>query len=103
MRFGKRAAAHDGGGDGDLRGLGKLPQFLAGVAGDDAAAAVKHRALRLLDQPDDFVEGEVVGALVGIVAAEVDFGGPDRLGALACCKFLGKSITTGPGRPVRAM
>ncbi len=52
----------------------------AASAVDDAAAAVKHRALGFFDEADDFVEDEVIGAFVGIVAGEIDRGGPLGMG-----------------------
>ena len=74
--------AHDGRGDWNLRGFGKLAQFLAGVGADDAAAAVEHRALGFFDQPDDFVQRHIVGFFVRMVAAQVNFPGKHRLRAL---------------------
>ena len=68
-----------------LRGLGEFLQFRRRAAGDDAAAAINHRALGLFDQPDDFVQRQVVGAQVGLVCSRADLFDlferrPDRLG-----------------------
>ncbi len=88
----------------NLRRLGKLQQFLRSLGRDNAATAIKHRALGLLDQADDFVKRQVICFLVRIVAAQMDLRViATPAGALVCWMFLGKSITTGPGRPVRAM
>ena len=38
-------------------------KFLARVAGDDAAADIKHRAFGLLDQADDFVQAKSLARL----------------------------------------
>ncbi len=66
MAFGKTAAAHDRGGDGNLRGLGEFLQFGGRLAGNDAAAAIEHGALGFFDQSNDFIQGEVVGLQIGL-------------------------------------
>ena len=80
MRFRETPNAHERGGHGNPRALHKLQQFPGGFSGDDAAAAVDHRATRLADHADDLVEGHVVGVFDRVVAAERDFVGENRLG-----------------------
>src|SRR5688572_27254055 len=80
--FGESADAHDGGGDGNLGGFGKLAQLFAGVAADHAAAAIKNRTLGFFDETDDLIEFKVVGMRLGIVAAEIDLFRKNRLRAL---------------------
>ena len=82
VRFRKRAHAHDGRRHRDLGGFGKLNEFFARVAGDNAAAAIEHRALGLLDQPDDFIQRHIVGLFVRVVTAQIDLLGKHRLRAL---------------------
>ena len=80
--FWKSPATHDGRGHRNLGGFGESPQFLARIPGDESAAAIQHRTLRLLDQTDDLVQHEIVGTLVGMVSAQGDAGGPHWLGFL---------------------
>ena len=84
--LGETADAHEGGGDGDVAGFGKLQEFLGGAGGDDAAADVEDGTFGLFDEADDLIEFEVAGGDVFGVAAEtgLDFveGGPDGLGLL---------------------
>src|SRR3954451_23007966 len=79
MVFGKRAAAHNGGGDRDSGGLGKFAEFVRRVAADDTAAAIKDRPLGFFDQADDLVQCDFTGVTAGIIAAKVNFMGKDRL------------------------
>ena len=81
VRLRERAAAHDGRRHRDLRGFDKPAQLLARVAGDNAAAHIKHRPLGFLDQPDDFIQLQVAGPLLGVVAPQVDRLGENRLRA----------------------
>ena len=82
MRFRKRPHAHDGGRHRNLRGFGKLPEFLARVAGDDAATAIERRPFGFFDQPDDLIQRHVVGSFLGIVAAQVNGFRKHRLRAM---------------------
>ena len=83
--------------------LGKLRQFLRRIAGDDAAAAVDHRLLRLLDQADQFVQRHVIRLPSADCSRADSPRAADRLRALVIWMFFGISMSTGPGRPVCAM
>ena len=80
--------------------IDELQQFLACVAGDDAAANVEHRPLGFLDQADDFVEHQIAGAFVGIVAAQVNFAREHRLCAGSAARSWADQ--SAPGRAVRS-
>ena len=93
---------------GNVRGFGEFFQFRRRAAGDDAAAAIKHRAFGFFNQADDFVQRDVVRLQIRLrVTAQTFFDllrASARPAALfACWIFFGKSITTGPGRPDCAM
>ena len=73
MAFRKRPDSHDGGGDRNLRPLGKFSQFLAGFRGNNTAARINDRPLALLEQTNHLVESDFVQLPVWRVAAQVDF------------------------------
>jgi len=50
---------------------------------------------RFLNQPNDFVQFEIVRAQIRIVTAHAHLARKHRL-RFACCTFFGKSISTGP-------
>src|SRR5687768_16837970 len=70
MDLRKRADPHDRRGDRNLRRLHEAPQFIAGVAADDATTAVKHRPLGLFDQADDLVQFNIARPPVWIITAQ---------------------------------
>ena len=87
VRLGKATDTHQRGGHGNLGALDKLEKFGRGVGRDDAAAAIDHGIARLLDQADHFEQLLVRGALVGIVTAQRDRLGENRLDLLVLDVF----------------
>ena len=77
--LGETADAHESRTHRDVRQLGEFQQFLRCAGGNNAAAHIEHRLLRLLDQAEQFIEREVIRFLVGLVAAQFHLGRPDRL------------------------
>ena len=90
VRHGEGAQAHEGAGDGVAEEVDQFPQGLGGLAEDDAAAGVDHRALgleqdvhRLADLARVALGRRVVGAeldLLRVMVGNLDVGVGDVLG-----------------------
>ena len=80
--LGEATDSHQGGGHGDLGTLRKLLEFLGSIRRDHASAAVDHRLLGGGDQTEHFLKGDLIGPAHGVVAAQGDALGEDRLGRL---------------------
>ncbi len=79
------AQAHHGRRDGDAGLVDERAQLFAGVRGDDAAAGVNHRPLRLLDRRGDLCDLLRLGqAVLDLVAGQVHRRRRSRATSVAC-------------------
>ena len=96
----ERAARHQRGDHRDAGELGQLAQLRGGARLEHAAADVEHRAARVGDQPGRLADLLAVRPGDRAVAGQVDAAAASVKSVCSCSTSLGRSTSTGPGRPV---
>ncbi len=100
---GKSAQPHQGHGDRNGQRMGEFGQFLIGVGRDDPAAGVNHRFFGFENRLAgllDLAGMRFIGRPIGPHLDRLRF--RESVKVLTTI-FLGRSTSTGPGRPVRAI
>ena len=82
MSFRESPHAHNGCSHRDLCSLGEFGKLLGSVSGDNATAAIDERPFGILDQPNHFVNRQILGLLQRLIAAKFQRARIDRLSAL---------------------
>ncbi len=103
IRFGERPESMQGRGHRAAERSGKCPQLFRGTGLDGASTDIQHRPLRSVDQVRSLPDLAAMSFHGGVVRGQIPPAQDNRKTAFCAITSLGRSTSTGPGRPLVAM